>query len=89
MKSLSCKLSAVLFFFGVAAVMGANAQLPANGIEFKAPFAFVIGTTNLPTGDYTIQPSQGDPGVLNVSGPSGHSVLVYCEDVDKFAGRQK
>ena len=82
MTSLTSKLVAVLFFFGLVAVIGTNAQLPANGIDFKAPFPFVIGTSNLPAGDYSIQPSQGDPGVLNVNGPSGHSILAYCEDVD-------
>ena len=82
MTSLPSKLFAVLFFFSAVALIGTNAQLPANGVEFKAPFPFMLGTSNLPAGDYTIQPSQGDPGVLNVSGPSGHSVLVYCEDVD-------
>jgi len=82
MTSLTSKLFAVLFFFGVVAVVGTNGQLPANGIDFKAPFPFVIGTSNLPAGDYTIQPSQGDPDVLNVNGPSGHSILTYCEDID-------
>ena len=82
MKALSSKLLAVLFFFGAVSVVGIKAQLPPNGVEFKAPFAFVIGTSNLPAGDYTIRPSQEDPDVLDVSGPSGHSMFTYCDEVD-------
>jgi len=82
MRSLSFKLFAVLFFFCAVAVIGSNAQLPANGVEFKAPFAFVIGTSSLPAGDYNITPSQDDVDVLTVTGPSGRSVLTFCDEVD-------
>lgn len=82
MKSLFFKLFAALFFLGAVSVLEINAQLPPNGVEFKAPFAFVIGTSNLPAGDYTIRPSQDDPDVLNVNGSSGQSAFAFCEEVD-------
>ena len=83
MESLSCKkLLAVFLFFSTVGVFGINAQLPPNGVEFKAPFPFVIGTSNLPAGDYTITPSQDDLDVLTVSGPSGRSIITYCEEID-------
>lgn len=82
MKAFAFKLFAVLFSFGAVSVVGIKAQLPANGVEFKAPFAFVIGTSNLPAGDYTIRPSQEDLDILNVTGPSGHSIFTYCNEVD-------
>jgi hypothetical protein len=82
MKSFSCKVFVVLFFFSAVAVSSINAQLPPNGVEFKAPFAFTIGTSNLPAGDYTIKPSQDDIDILTVTGPSGRSVLTYCDEVD-------
>jgi hypothetical protein len=82
MKSFSRKLFAVFFSFGVMAGPGIHAQLPPNGIEFKAPFSFVTGTSNLPAGDYTIRASPDDPDVLTVSGPSGKSIFTYCEEID-------
>jgi hypothetical protein len=82
MKPFSFKLFAAVFFFGAVSVLGINAQLPPNGVEFKAPFAFMIGSSNFPAGDYTIRPSQEDPDVLDVTGPSGHSGFTYCDEVD-------
>jgi|SRR5215467_2412096 len=82
MQSFSRKLFAVHFFFGAMAGLGIHAQLPPNGIEFKTPFPFVIGTSNLPAGDYTIKPSPDDLDVLTVSGPSGKSIFTYCEEID-------
>jgi hypothetical protein len=82
MKCFCCKVFVVLFFFSAVAVFSINAQLPLNGVEFKAPFAFTIGTSNLPAGDYTIKPSQDDVDVLTVTGPSRRSVYTYCDEVD-------
>jgi hypothetical protein len=73
------ELFAVLFFFGAVSVLGVNAQLPPNGVEFKAPFAFLIGTSNLPAGDYTIRPSQEDPDVVT----EGKSLTFYTFDLNE------
>ena len=82
MTSLLSKLSAALFFFSAVAVFGTNAQLPSNGVEFKAPFPFVIGNATLPPGDYRIKPTQDDPDALIVRGASGHETFAYCDAVD-------
>jgi hypothetical protein len=82
MKCSCCKVFVVLFFFSAVAVFSINAQLPLNGVEFKAPFAFTIGTSSLPAGDYTIKPSPDDVDVLTVTGPSRRSVYTYCDEVD-------
>ena len=42
----------------------------------------MIGNSNLPAGDYTIRPTQEDPDVLDVTGPTGHSMFTYCDEVD-------
>ena len=89
MKALSFKLFALLFSFGAVSVVGIKAQLPPNGVEFKAPFAFVIGNSNLPAGDYTIRPTPEDPDVLDVTGPTGHSMFTYCDEVDLNAPAAK
>lgn len=82
MKSFSCKVFLALFFFSAVAVSGINAQLPPNGVEFKAPFPFTIGTSNLPAGNYTVKPSQDDLDVLTVTDPSGHTILTFCDEID-------
>jgi hypothetical protein len=62
----------LLFALGALAVHGINAQLPPNGVEFKAAFPFVVGTETFPAGTYTIKPTQDDLDVLSIMGV-GHA----------------
>lgn len=83
MKSLSLKFLAAAFFLTTAGVVGIDAQpLPSNGVEFKTAFPFVIGTQNLPAGEYTIKPTQEDIDMLIISTPSGRSIYAYCDEID-------
>ena len=89
MKHLFFKLLAVLFFLGAVSVLGTNAQLPPNGVEFKAAFPFVLGTETFPAGTYTIKPTQDDLDILDISGATGHSGFTYCEEFDTNAPATK
>jgi hypothetical protein len=82
-------LSAALFFSGAVVVAGTNAQLPSNGVEFKAPFSFVVGNATLPAGDYTIKPTQDDVDALIVRDASGHSTYAYCDEIETNSASAK
>jgi hypothetical protein len=82
MKFVICRSLMLLFMSGTAVVCGVNAQLPPNGVEFKATFSFVVGTETFPAGTYTIKPTQDDLDILAISSATGHSGFTYCEEYD-------
>jgi hypothetical protein len=56
----------------------ANAQLPEN-MKFKTTFPFMVGSTTLPAGAYTVRPLPQDNALLEIS--NGHtSVLLMTEN---------
>jgi hypothetical protein len=79
---LICRSLVLLFVLGGVAACGINAQLPPNGVEFKAAFSFVVGTETFPAGTYTIKPTQDDLDVLAIQGAKGHAGFTYCEEYD-------
>lgn len=82
MKFVICRSLMLLFVFGTGAVYRINAQLPPNGVEFKAASPFVVGTETFPAGTYTIKPTQDDLDVLDISSATKHSGFTYCEEYD-------
>jgi hypothetical protein len=89
MKSVICRSFVLLCLLSTVAVPAIHAQLPPNGVKFKATFPFVVGTETFPAGSYTIMPSQEDLDILAVSSATGHSGFAYCEEFDKNAPAAK
>lgn len=65
----------------------ANAQLPEN-MKFTTTFPFMVGSTTLPAGAYTVRPLPQDNALLEISN-GRNTVLVLTEnDSPKAQPRQ-
>jgi hypothetical protein len=86
----SNRFAAIAFAAGALVMTcagAANAQLPEN-MKFTTTFPFMVGSTTLPAGAYTVRPLPQDNALLEIS--NGHNtVLVLTEnDSPKVQPRQ-
>jgi hypothetical protein len=64
----------------------ANAQLPET-MRFKTTFPFMVGSTTLPAGAYTITPLPQDNALLQIS--NGHTSVLLMTENDAHRGSSR
>ena len=64
-------------FFAIVLMVGAHASVARADEEVTAhvPFAFIVGESRLPAGDYIVREMDGDPGVIEIAGADGHQAI--------------
>jgi hypothetical protein len=76
------KFLAVLTFFSTIALSAVMAQAEPNppGVSADIPFAFIVGNTQLPAGNYTIVPNEDVEPTLDMRNPQKDvNVLLLAE----------
>jgi hypothetical protein len=70
-----------VFAFALAAGAGSAQAVIPGALTVKVPFDFVVGTTTMPAGEYTVSnPSQEAPCIIEVRSADGaHAVFVQTE----------
>ena len=63
-------VATVLIVGSYASVAGADEQVTAH-----VPFAFIVGESRLPAGDYIVKEMDSDPGVITVASAHGHESI--------------
>ena len=61
-------------FFAVVLMVGAHAAVARadEPVVAHVPFAFIVGESRLPAGDYIVKELDGDPGVISIASTARH-----------------
>jgi hypothetical protein len=63
---------------GLGATLTSNAQIESDvTIKANVPYAFVVGDTTLPAGEYTIRVAEGFSGVLMIRSDTGKTTVLF------------
>ena len=68
----SAKIVWVLFAVVSASVCGASAARADDLVTAHVPFAFIVGDSRLPAGDYVVKQLDDDPDVIQITSTRGH-----------------
>jgi hypothetical protein len=61
-------------FFAIVLVVGFSASVVRADelVVAHVPFAFIVGESRLPAGDYTVKEMDDDPSVISITSADGH-----------------
>jgi hypothetical protein len=63
-----------LFAIVLVAVFSGSVVRAEERVVAHVPFAFIVGETRLPAGDYLVKDVENDPGVTSITSTDGHQV---------------
>lgn len=72
MRKQSPKILGVFFAMVLASVCSTSAARADDLVTAHVPFAFIVGDSRLPAGDYVVKQLDDDPAVIQISSPGGH-----------------
>jgi hypothetical protein len=65
---------------------GGSAAAASDDITAKVPFSFVVGSTVLPAGDYTVRASWSNPSLVWIVSPQGDHVAAVDTEWGGWTG---
>ena len=67
----------VVMFVAIVLMVGTHASVARADEQVTAhvPFAFIVGESRLPAGDYIVKEMDSDPGVITVASTDGHQSI--------------
>jgi hypothetical protein len=80
----------VWMFFAIVLMVGASASVARADEQVIAhvPFAFIVGESRLPAGDYVVKEMDSDPGVIQIARADGHQVMFTLTQTASSSGMQ-
>ena len=77
MRTWILKMSVIVIATAAVMTGSASAARADERIVAKVPFAFIVGDTQLPAGDYVVERTSGEPDVLEIASADGRQ-FVYA-----------
>jgi len=71
MSRQSVNVSGVFFAIVLVVVFSASVVRADERVVAHVPFAFIVGDSRLPAGDYIVKDVEGDPGVMSITSADG------------------
>lgn len=92
MRTQSAK--ALGMFFAIVLMVGAHASVARADEQVMAhvPFAFIVGESRLPAGDYIVKEMDSDPGVIRIASADDHQsvfTLTMTSSSSKMQGQPR
>ena len=76
MKRLMVKMSCAFVVAAAATGSASVARADDGKILAKVPFAFIVGDSRLPAGDYVIREASGDRTVMSIASADGRQIAA-------------
>jgi ABC-type lipoprotein release transport system permease subunit len=72
MSRQSVNVLGVFFAIVLVVIFSGSVVRAEERVVSHVPFAFIVGETRLPAGDYLVKDAENDPGVTSITSTDGH-----------------
>jgi hypothetical protein len=76
MSRQSVNVSGVFFAIVLVVVFSGSVVRAEERVVAHVPFAFIVGDSRLPPGDYLVEDVENDPGVMSITSTDGHQAAL-------------